>query len=165
MTFEFESRATWITEAADQLGVRELLTELPKEEAAVMRRRIEDTFLVVPSYDWWWERLKDGRNHWSEAPGWKAIDVIAAFSASSPVWLLPVYDEKGEVFRVTMPVAVNILRQSKLDEVAFVADDLSWMLIINHHDAVFGAGPRAIEHLLALEQRAGGRGGAVQREG
>lgn len=163
MTFEFESRATWITEAADELGVRELLTELPKDEAASMRQRIEETFLVTPSYDWWWERLKDGRSHWSEAPGWQAIDVVAAFSASGPVWLLPVYDDKGEVFRVAMPVAIDILRKSNLSEVALVADDLSWILMINHHDAVFGAGERAIDHLVALEQRAGGQGGPVVR--
>lgn len=163
MAADFESRATWIAEAADELGVTDLLTELPKDEAAAMRKRIEETFLVTPSYDWWWERLKEGRSFWSETPGWKAIDVIDAFSASGPVWLLPVYDDKGEVFRVAMPLAVNILRRSKLSEYALVADDLSWILIVNHHDAVFGAGERAIEHLLALEQRAGGQGGAVVR--
>ncbi len=162
MTFAFESRATWITKAASELGVSELLTELPKAEATELRQRIEAAFLV-PSCDWWWERMKSGRSYWSETPGWKAIDVVAAFSATGPVWLMPVHDDKGEVFRVAMPVAVDILRQSKLDEFALVAGDLSWMLIINHHDAVFGAGERAIQHLLMLEQRAGGMGGPTTR--
>ena len=152
-----ETRATWITKAASELGVSELLTELPKAEATELRQRIEGTFLV-PSYDWWWERMKSGRSYWSETPGWSPYNVLGAFSASGPVWLMPVYDDKGEVFRAAMPIAIDILRKSKFDEFALVADDLSWMLIVNHHDAVFGSGARAIEHLLALEQRAGGKG-------
>lgn len=161
MTFEFESSAVRLTEAADELGIRELLTELPKHEAAAMRQRIEETFLVVPSYDWWWERMKAGRSFWSDAPGWNPTNVIAAFAASGPVWLMPIYDDKGEVFRAALPVVVDILRKSRLSEIAVVADDLSWMLIVNHHNAVFGAGERVTQHLAALEQRQGGNGGAL----
>lgn len=162
MTPEFESRATWITEAADELGVGDLVTELPKDDAAATRRRIEETFLVT-NYDWWWERLKSGYSFWSEAPSWKAIDAVAAFSGSGPVWLLPVYDDKGEVFRVAWPIAIDILRKSNLDEFALVADDLAWMLIINHHNGVFGSGARAIAHLKALEQRPDGQGAPTPR--
>ncbi len=99
--------------------------------------------------------MKTGRSYWSETPGWSPYNVLAAFSATGPVWLMPVYDDKGEVFRAAMPVAIRIPRKSKLDEFALVGDDLSWILIVNNHDAVFGSGTRAIQHLLALEQRAG----------
>ncbi len=42
MTFENDSRATWITKAANEPGVSELLTELPKLEATELRQRIEE---------------------------------------------------------------------------------------------------------------------------
>jgi len=157
---DFESRATWITQAARELGIAAELIELAPPEAAGQRRRIEEAFLH-PSLWWWWERLKSGRSFWSETPGWKPLDVIAQLCVPGPVWLLPVYDDKGEVFRAPMPRVVEILRRSRLDEFAVVADDLSWIMMINHHDALFGAGARVTSHFEALERQPGGRGGPV----
>ena len=74
------------------------------------------------------------------------------------VWLMPIYDDNGEVFRAAMPCIVDILRHSALDEVAVVADDLSWMIMINHHNTFFGAGERVIARVERLMRMRGGKG-------
>jgi hypothetical protein len=154
--------AARIAQAARDVGILGELIELVAPEAAAQRRRIEEAFLH-PSLAWWWERLKSGRSYWNETPGWNPVDVIADLSVDGPVWLLPVYDDKGEVFRAPMPRVVDILRHSRIDEFAVVADDLSWILMINHHDALFGAGERVTSRFEALERRPGGKGGPTPK--
>jgi hypothetical protein len=53
-----------------------------------------------------------------------------------------------------MPFFVERLRKSRIDEYALVSRDLAWMLIVNHHDALYGSGECVTNHLLRFEQRA-----------
>ena len=153
-------RASEIKEAAIELGMDEVLVELPATEAAELRARVQNRFLI-DGLDWWWERLKSGRSLWMGSRGWNPMDVISELCIEDSVWLMPIYDDNGEVFSAPMPWVVDILRGSSLDEFAVVASDLSWIVMVNHHDTVFGAGDRVISHLERLERRPGGGQGAA----
>jgi hypothetical protein len=155
-------QAEAITEAARELGMSDVLVALPAAEAADLRRRADAHFLV-PGDDWWWERVRNGYSYWSLSPGWNPMDVIAELCVDAPVWLMPLEDMDPGVFRAPMPHAVDILRFGIISEVAVVAENLDWMVMVNHHSGVFGAGDRVTARLRALKRKPGGHGGAIER--
>jgi hypothetical protein len=93
---------------------------------------------------------------------WYPVAEIAEMLVDAPVWLIPVYDDSGEVFQARMPVFVDILHDSHLDEFVLVPPDLSWLLMVNHHNCLYGVGARVEPHLARIKRRAGGNGAVVK---
>jgi hypothetical protein len=153
--------ANRIKEAARDLGMTGALVQLSAADAAEARRRTEEQFLY-PGLEWWFERLKSGRSFWGTSRGWNPVDEIAEMVVDAPVWLLPVYDDNGEVFLARMPCFIDILRRTSLDEYALVPPDLSWLLMVNHHDCLYGVGERVEAHLSRIKRRPGGNGVVVK---
>jgi hypothetical protein len=153
--------ASRIKQAARDLGMTEAIVALPAADAAEARRRVEEQFLY-PGLEWWFERLKAGRSFWSTSRGWYPVQEIAEMCVDAPVWLIPVYDDNGEVFQARMPVLVDILHDSNLDEFVLAPPDLSWLLMVNHHNCLYGVGERVEAHLARIKRRPGGNGAVVQ---
>lgn len=153
--------ANRIKQAARDLGMTEAVVALSAADAAEARRRTEEQFLY-PGLEWWSERLKSGRSFWSTARGRHPVDEIAEMVVDAPVWLIPVYDDDGAVFLARMPVFVDILRFDHLDEYALVPPDLSWLLMVNHHECLYGVGERIEPHLSRIKRRPGGNGAVVE---
>ena len=122
--YERGNRIRW---AARDLGLTGALVDLPAAEAAEKRRRITAHFVYDP-LDWWWDQLKSGRNYWNTSKGWHPLNDIAEMCVDEPVWLAPI-DPFGEVFEARMPVFLELLKKSFIDEYALVSRDLAWMLI------------------------------------
>ena len=152
-------RGNRIRSAARDLGLTEALVDLPAAEAAEKRRRIVEHF-IHPDESWWWDQLKSGRNYWNTSKGWHPLNDIAEMCVDEPVWLAPI-DPFGEVFEARMPVFVELLKKSLIDEYALVSRDLAWLLIVNHHDVLYGSGERVTDHLLRIAQRPGSAGGTL----
>ena len=152
-------RGNRIRQAARDLGLTGALVDLPAAEAAEMRRRILAHFVYDP-LDWWWTQLKSGRNYWNTSKGWHPLHDIAEMCVDEPVWLAP-NDPFGELFEARMPVFLDLLKKSLIDEYALVSRDLAWMLIVNHHDVLYGSGERVTDHLLRIAERPGSEGGAL----
>jgi hypothetical protein len=154
--YEPGNRIRW---AARDLGLTGALIDLPAAEAAEKRRRITAHFVYDP-LDWWWAQLKSGRNYWNTSKGWHPLHDIAEMCVDEPVWLAPI-DDLGELFEARMPVFLDLLKKSFIDEYALVSRDLAWLLIVNHHDVLYGSGERVTDHLLRIGQRPGSNGGAL----
>ena len=149
-------RGNRLRRAARELGLTGALFDLPAADAADVRRRVTAHFVYDP-LDWWWQQLKSGRVYWNTSQGWDPLDEIAEMCVDEPVWLLP-NDPFGEAFEARMPVFVELLKKSRIDEYALVSRDLAWLLIVNHHDVLYGSGERVTEHMLRIEQRPGSKG-------
>ena len=129
----------WIREAIRTLGVSGRVTELPAGEAAEVRQQVEAKFLN-PGLDYWWERMKSGMVFWMTKEGWRPLEFIHALCPDTMVWFFPVYDDQGEVFQAPRDLALKILAESNPSEYALVAPGLEWIVIVNHHDAIFASG-------------------------
>lgn len=158
------SRTDDIREAIAELklGVEQVY-ELSPEEALERQIEIETRFLL-PGLDWWFERLKSGTAFWGK--GYRLFDerAVRRLCPAVDCFLLPIYDDDGEVFRTTTPVAARILAVSGYYEVALVAADLSWILIENHHQSLYGCGEPIETTLRALLDEPGNNGGPFIRK-
>lgn len=156
-----DTPASRIKEAARDLGMTEAVVALSAADAAEARRRTEEKFLY-PGLEWWFERLKSGRSFWSTSRGQHPVDEIAEMVVDAPVWLMPVYDDNGEVFLARMPYFVDILRHTSLDEYVLVPPDLAWFLMVNHHENLYGVGERVEPHFRQIKRRPGANGAVVK---
>jgi hypothetical protein len=154
---EIPSLGDEIRAAIDELGLSsDKVAELSADEALACRARIEEKFMS-PGYDWWWERLKSGVAFWEENAGPGVMAELREVCPDVPAWFLPVYQDHGEVFRARPTTAIAVLNNCRGMEFAIVAEDLSWIVILNHHDVVYGVGEPIASRLMALVARPGAR--------
>jgi hypothetical protein len=140
---------TVIAEAAISIP-EAVMTRIPEEVQADTLQRITDKFLFASDAAWWWEVL-DVPNRTLSGRSVADIPNICP-DPDAAIYFVPCDTRPLIVYRSTPRSSTRILNECPFFEYALIADDMSWMLIENHHGAFIVAGDLSRLNLTNSEQ-------------
>ena len=142
-----------IREAIAELDLQDSVVCLSVQDADDLIESAAAKFVVDRSRLWWWESLTDSLPQESiTLPESPSPGYISEICPSGPAYLFVTNDEfpPWPVFRGDASDFERILGECPLFEYAIVSEDMSWMVLENHHSVFVGIGAEVVESIKSF---------------
>jgi hypothetical protein len=137
--------AEWLADAVRKLTQPHEVRFLHDPARAALLGRVKGTFLDVSNPTLWWEHLKPSTTTWATGKAFTHLPNLAA-DPLERCWLIAGLDDDDPqrvVVQCTPVDATAIIGECPAFEYALVDEDLTWIVIENHHDVLIAAGAAA----------------------
>lgn len=130
----------WITEAARAIGTTSHIRIVEDPERAMVIARAREQFVDDVGALFWWEHLIDPVSWWQTERGYRHLPRLAP---EDDCWLIAGLtddDSRMVVVACTPLIAAALMGECPAFEYALLDRPMTWMIIENHHDTLFGVG-------------------------
>ena len=139
-----------IREAIAELDLQDSVVRVSEIDAGDIVESAAAKFVADRNRLWWWEALTDSLPQESiTLPDSSNLGYISKICPSGPAYLFATDDgfPPWPVFRGDAFNFERILAECYAFEYAIVSEDMSWMVLENHHNVIVGIGAGVVESL------------------